>query len=83
VVAFSIVLAAAVALAGVSPIRLLFWASVAGGLGTPIGLAFLMLIGSERSLMGGDAISGRLKLAGWTVAAIIATVSVIYLVDQV
>jgi Mn2+/Fe2+ NRAMP family transporter len=83
VVAASVVLAAAVALAGVSPIRLLFWASVAGGLGTPIGLVFLMLIAGERSLMGGHAISGRLKVAGWAVAAVIATVSVVYLVHQV
>lgn len=55
------VLASAV---GVSPIRVLFVASIIGGLATPIGLAALMAVGSDPRVMGADAVRGGLRIAG-------------------
>lgn len=78
----SLAAAAGVALLGVSPIRLLVIASVAGGLGTPVGLVFLMLVASDGDVMGRHTITGRLKAAGWAVAAFIGIVSLAYLVQQ-
>jgi Mn2+/Fe2+ NRAMP family transporter len=68
---------------GVDPIRLLFLASIAGGFATPIGLAFLLLIASDRSTMRGHPVRGGLRLIGWLVTVAIAGISLVYLVRQV
>ncbi|HEX3426249.1 MAG TPA: NRAMP family divalent metal transporter [Acidimicrobiales bacterium] len=78
----SLAAAAGVAVLGVSPIHLLVIASVAGGLGTPIGLVFLMLVASDGDVMGRHTVTGRMKAAGWAVAAFIGIMSVVYLVQQ-
>jgi Mn2+/Fe2+ NRAMP family transporter len=71
------------AFTGYSPIKLLFLASIAGGIGTPIGLVPLLLVASDRSLMGEHAVRGLLKAAGWVVILGVSLVSVVYLVQQV
>jgi Mn2+/Fe2+ NRAMP family transporter len=81
VIAFATVLGTAIAYSGVSPIRLLFAASVVGGLGTPISLAFLLLVASDRELMVNRPIGIRLELAGWTVTAMVTVVSLVYLLQ--
>jgi len=48
VAAVAMALGAAFAFAGYSPIRLLFLAPIAGGIGTPIGLVLLVLVASDR-----------------------------------
>ncbi len=71
VLAASIGLAFAVALARVSVIGMLVAASVIGGFGTPIGLVILVLLARDPTVMGAQLISGRLALAGWAVAVVV------------
>jgi Mn2+/Fe2+ NRAMP family transporter len=82
-VSVSTVLAVLISAAGVSPIRLLFVASIIGGLATPIGLVALMLIASDARVMGGDALRGALRAAGWVVTGLITLLSIVYLVQQI
>ncbi len=67
----SLAISAAFAFVGFSPIALLYWASVAGGLATPLTLWFLIAIAQNRAIMGENHIRGRLAVAGWTVTAIV------------
>jgi Mn2+/Fe2+ NRAMP family transporter len=71
------------AFTGFSPIRLLFLASIAGGIGTPIGLVLLLLVASDRGLMGDHAVRGALRTAAWAVILGVSLVSVVYLVQQI
>jgi Mn2+/Fe2+ NRAMP family transporter len=70
-------------LVGVSPIRVLFVASIIGGLATPIGLVALVVTGSDTRIMGRDAIRGSLRVIGWIVAGVITLLSIVYLIQQV
>lgn len=79
----AVLIAVVVALSGVSPIRLLFWASIAGGLGTPISLVFLLRAASDRRVMGEHVIGRKLKAGGWLVFAIVASMSLVFLGQQV
>lgn len=81
VIAASTVLGAGIAYSGISPIRLLFYASIVGGIGTPGTLVFLLLVAADRSLMRGLPIARGLRIAGWAVTALVAAVSVIFLLD--
>ncbi|HUH69885.1 MAG TPA: divalent metal cation transporter [Mycobacterium sp.] len=80
VLAASVGLAVAVSLANVSVIDILVAASVVGGFGTPIGIAVLVLLGRDHAVMGARRISGRLAVAGWTVAAIVAGFGLVYVI---
>jgi Mn2+/Fe2+ NRAMP family transporter len=71
VLAASIGLAFAMTLAKVSVIGMLVAASVIGGFGTPIGLAILVLLARDHTVMGTRPISGRLAIAGWAVAIVV------------
>jgi len=79
----STVIAVAVSLVGISPIRVLFVASIIGGLATPIGLAALIVTGSDPRIMGRDAVRGGLLVVGWAVTGVITLLSIVYLVQQV
>jgi len=72
----------AIALSGFSPIRILFIASIIGGLATPIGIVFLLLLGADRNIMGRDSLPAGLRRAGWAVAVVITAASLVYLVQQ-
>jgi Mn2+/Fe2+ NRAMP family transporter len=74
----SVALAVAVTLANISVIGMLVAASVIGGLATPIGLVILVLLGRDHTVMGTQPISGGLAIAGWTVAAIMGGLGIIY-----
>jgi Mn2+/Fe2+ NRAMP family transporter len=76
------VLGTALAAAGVGAIRLLFAASVVGGLATPIGLALLTLVAANPALTRRRPASLPLRVAGWAVTALITVVSGVYLVQQ-
>jgi Mn2+/Fe2+ NRAMP family transporter len=80
VLAASVGLAVTVSLANISVIDMLVAASVIGGLGTPIGLVILVLLGRDHTVMGTQPISGRLALAGWTVAAIVGGFGLLYVI---
>jgi len=72
-------IATAIALGGVPPIQLLFASSIAGGIATPLTLAFLMLIAERRDVMRGHRIGGWLRAGGWAVTAIVTASVVLYL----
>jgi Mn2+/Fe2+ NRAMP family transporter len=69
-------------IAGIEPIRLLFLASLAGGLGTPVSLGFLIIVARDRALMGDHRIPGWLAIAGWIFVAVITAISVLFLVQS-
>lgn len=67
----SIGLALAVTLAKISVIGMLVAASVIGGFGTPVGLVILVRLARDPQVMGSQAVSRRLAVAGWAVAVIV------------
>ena len=74
--------ATVLALTGIPPIKLLLISSIAGGIATPLTLAFLMLVASRADVMrGGAVLRGPLRAAGWTVTAIVAACGATYLVQ--
>lgn len=81
-VAASMVVAVAVSFIGISPMQLLFAAGIAGGLGTPISLTFLLLIARNRKVMHGHPIGNILMPAGWLITGVIAAVSIYFLWQQ-
>jgi Mn2+/Fe2+ NRAMP family transporter len=73
----------AVSFAGVPPIKLLFFASIAGGLGTPVSMAYLLLSARDRELMGEYTLGPLLTVAGWTTFATVTAISLVFLWQQV
>ena len=55
-------------------------ASVIGGFGTPIGLVILVLLARDHTVMGAQLISGRLAIAGWTVAVIVGGCGLLFVI---
>ncbi len=75
----SLAISAAFAFAGFPPIALLYWASVAGGLATPLTLWFLVAIAQNRAIMGENRIRGWLAYAGWAVTVTVTASCVAFL----
>jgi Mn2+/Fe2+ NRAMP family transporter len=75
----SLGVSAAFAFAGFSPIGLLYWASVAGGLATPLTLCLLVAIAQNRAVMGENRIEGWLAYAGWAVTVVVSASCVAFL----
>ncbi|MFD2765186.1 NRAMP family divalent metal transporter [Micromonospora eburnea] len=73
----------ALAATGIGPIRLLFVASLFGGIATPLGLVLLVLAAGNPRLVGLTRIHVGLRVAGWVIAAVVAVVSVVFLAQQV
>jgi hypothetical protein len=48
--------------------------------GTPLGLAVLLLIARDTTVMNGDPITRRLALAGWSVTVVVGGFGLLYLV---
>jgi len=71
-------LAVAVTLAGVPVFGMLVAASVIGGFGTPIGLVLLVRLARDPEIMGDQAISGRLALAGWMIAVVVGGLGMLF-----
>jgi Mn2+/Fe2+ NRAMP family transporter len=78
VMALSTSLGAAIAYSGISPIRLLFIASIVAGIATPVTLMYLLLVASDRHVMNDRPISRPLGLAGWFVTALVTVVTLVY-----
>lgn len=70
VVLGALAVAAVASFAGIPPIALLYWASIAGGIATPLTLFFAVRIASDRKVMGEHRIGRPLAAAGWAVTAI-------------
>jgi Mn2+/Fe2+ NRAMP family transporter len=82
VLAVGAFLGAGLAMAGINPIHLLFIASVIAGVATPVGLVMLVLVAGNARLMNQRPASRRLLTAGWIVAGLISTFSLLYLAQQ-
>ena len=68
-----------IGLAGVAPIKLLFFSGIVGGIATPLTMALMLLVGRNRHIMHHARISHWLALAGWAVTAVVTAATVIYL----
>ncbi|HZU12681.1 MAG TPA: NRAMP family divalent metal transporter [Chloroflexota bacterium] len=85
---FYVALAAALAVAvgvsylGISAIQLLFVSGIVGGIGTPISLAFLLIVARDHRVMSDHPIGKALTAVGWFTALLIAAISVYFLWEQ-
>ena len=75
----SIVAGILLTLAHVQPIALLFAASIAGGLATPVTLALLVALATDKRAMRGRTIDRRLAVAGWSVTGIAAVAALAFI----
>lgn len=80
--AASLLVGGIISFAGISPIQLLFVSSIVGGLGTPISMVFLLLIGQNRELMGEQTTGTVLRVAGWAAVLIVSAISMYFLWQQ-
>lgn len=71
--------AVAIGLAGVPPIKLLYFSGIAGGIATPLTMALMLLVGRSRNVMHQRRIGPWLAAAGWSVTAIVTAATGIYL----
>jgi Mn2+/Fe2+ NRAMP family transporter len=82
VVIATLVIGVAITFIGVSPVRLLFIGSIAGGLATPITLFFLLLAANNETLMGAFRPPRWLQVAGWATFAIVTAAALTFLYQQ-
>jgi len=75
----SLTVGVGITLLGVGPIQLLFFSSIAGGLGTPFTLALMMLAARSKRAMGDYRIGRGLATAGWLITAVVTVACGIYL----
>jgi Mn2+/Fe2+ NRAMP family transporter len=71
--------AALVGLLGAPPIRVLFLASIVGGVGTPISLVIMLLVARSKQIMGSRPIGPWLATSGWCVAGVVIAATAIYI----
>ena len=74
--------AALVTLVHVSAIQLLFYASIAGGIGTPVALGCMLVLAGDPTVMRGRPIGAGLRAVGWVVTATMGVMSGLYVLDQ-
>ncbi len=77
----SLALSTAIAYAWSNPIQILFYSGIAGGLGTPVTLVFMMLIAQNPKIMNKRPIGGALAVGGWIVTAIVVVACGVFLVQ--
>ena len=65
-------------LLGAPPIKVLFIASIVGGIGTPISLVVMLLVARSKHVMGSRPIGRPLAAAGWSVAGIVTIATIVY-----
>jgi len=80
VILSALALSAAICFAGFSLIPLLYGASLAAGLATPVTLFLTVRLARDNITMGSHRIGPWLAGAGWTVTAIMSIASVLYLI---
>ncbi|MBV8081581.1 MAG: divalent metal cation transporter [Candidatus Eremiobacteraeota bacterium] len=74
----SLAVAALLSLVGASPISLLYWASLGGGVATPVTLFFAVRIARDKTMMGEHRIGPWLGAAGWLVTALITASAILF-----
>ncbi len=74
-----LVFGSGIALAGVPPIKLLFFSSIVGGLATPITLTMMMLIAGNHSAMKRKPLNPILLGSGWVVTVVVTAAAAIFL----
>lgn len=79
VVLTTLAIAVGISYAGMQPIPLLFAASIAGGLATPVTLFFVLLAAGSTRLMGSFRPPLWLRTAGWCVFAVVSAAAILYL----
>ncbi|MFI9528566.1 NRAMP family divalent metal transporter [Micromonospora rosaria] len=72
----------ALAASGIGAIKLLFVAGLVAGVATPLGLVMLALTAGNTSLVGSAPIHWRLRAAAWLIAALVTTVSLTFVAQQ-
>jgi Mn2+/Fe2+ NRAMP family transporter len=82
VMALSIALAVVVALSDVSVLGMLVAASIVGGIGTPMGIAILVLLARDRAIMGERVVSPGLAVAGWAIAVLVGALGLLYVIGS-
>ncbi len=75
-IAASTLIGMAINFVGINPIHALFWTSVMFGFLTPPLLALMMLVSSNRTIMGNRANTPVLTVAGWATTAIMTAAAV-------
>jgi Mn2+/Fe2+ NRAMP family transporter len=75
----SLVIGAAIAFAGASPIKLLFASGIAGGIATPLTLGLMMLVARDRKIMGRHRVGNAFAFTGWATTAVVLVASGVYL----
>jgi Mn2+/Fe2+ NRAMP family transporter len=78
----SIAVAAGISMLGVQAMTLLFAASIAGALGTPVSLVFLLLVARDEKLMRGKPVGKLSSAVGWATAAIVTAAGLWFLGNQ-
>ncbi|MBV8148595.1 MAG: divalent metal cation transporter [Candidatus Eremiobacteraeota bacterium] len=81
VVFASLIFAGTLALVPIPTISLLYWASVAGGLLTPVTLALSVLVARNPNAMRGRPIGASLATAGWAVTAVVTFSALAFIVS--
>lgn len=71
--------ATAFTLLKIPPLQLLFIASIAGGIGTPVTLGLLVLLSRDEKMMGGEVAPLWLASAGWVVTGVVTTASLAFI----
>jgi len=74
-----VLIAVLIGMAGVQPIKLLFFSGIAGGIATPLTIALMLLVGRNRDIMHDRRIPIWLAVCGWTVTALVSSATAIYL----
>lgn len=75
--------AALAGLLGAPPIKVLFIASIIGGVGTPLSLGIMLLVARSKTVMGHHPIGAPLAAAGWCVAGIVVVATVVYFISLI
>jgi Mn2+/Fe2+ NRAMP family transporter len=79
----SLGIAALAAFVPISPIAVLYWASLAGGVATPLTLFFLVRIARDRRAMGDYRIGPVFAAAGWLVATVVLVAGALFLFTEI
>lgn len=78
-----VAIACAIGFAGVKPITLLFYSGIAGGIATPFTMALMLLVGRNHAVMHQKRIPLGLAVAGWCVAGIVTSATLVYLYQTI
>jgi Mn2+/Fe2+ NRAMP family transporter len=78
----SLAVAALAALLPFSPIAILYWASIAGGVATPLTLCFLVLAARDPQVMGVSIIGRGLAAAAWITTGCVTVAAALFVYGQ-